>query len=130
MAQLGARLNGIQKVRGSNPLSSTRTLQKRDVAKSSVFLLVWSGNFVLDFDAEKLRLGGFLLQFVEGLEQPGVCSVGGGVVGAGDPLAGHAGVDTLQGEVGPLSAHWATCWLVVRMRWEEILPLYAKAACT
>ena len=24
MAQLGARLNGIQKVRGSNPLSSTK----------------------------------------------------------------------------------------------------------
>lgn len=43
---------------------------------------------------------------MEGLEQPGVCSVGGGVVEAGaqdDPLAGHAGVDALQGEVGPLS---------------------------
>ena len=28
MAQLGARLNGIQKVRGSNPLSSTSTIMK------------------------------------------------------------------------------------------------------
>ena len=28
MAQLGARLNGIQKVRGSNPLSSTSTIKK------------------------------------------------------------------------------------------------------
>ena len=28
VAQLGARLNGIQKVRGSNPLSSTNTLRR------------------------------------------------------------------------------------------------------
>ena len=35
MAQLGARLNGIQKVRGSNPLSSTR----KDTVSDSVLLL-------------------------------------------------------------------------------------------
>lgn len=36
MAQLVARLNGIQKVRGSNPLSSTKL--KREVISLSFFL--------------------------------------------------------------------------------------------
>ena len=38
MAQLVARLNGIQKVRGSNPLSSTT--DKKPLAQPSGFLFV------------------------------------------------------------------------------------------
>lgn len=41
MAQLVARLNGIQKVRGSNPLGSTNRYPSAPVT----FRLVWMGLF-------------------------------------------------------------------------------------
>jgi hypothetical protein len=36
---LGARLNGIQKVRGSNPLSSTRFKYGAPISRSAVFFI-------------------------------------------------------------------------------------------
>jgi hypothetical protein len=36
MAQLGARLNGIQKVRGSNPLISTKILSRKKSTANAV----------------------------------------------------------------------------------------------
>ena len=39
MAQLGARLNGIQKVRGSNPLISTNKKEASNWKGASFFLL-------------------------------------------------------------------------------------------
>ena len=38
VAQLGARLNGIQKVRGSNPLSSTNKIKEYGLRYISVLL--------------------------------------------------------------------------------------------
>ncbi len=44
MAQLGARLTGSQKVRGSNPLISTKMMKGRDGMTNAVF---FDGNVIL-----------------------------------------------------------------------------------
>ena len=47
MAQLGARLNGIQKVRGSNPLGSTN-LKLTELADTEVSIRNKGGDHVTD----------------------------------------------------------------------------------
>jgi hypothetical protein len=52
VAQLGARLNRTQKVRGSNPLSSTKRLTMEDTESNSVSSMNFCSGFLVAFVLE------------------------------------------------------------------------------